>query len=110
MIKDPFVVVNPNANTGRLGKNLEKSIALAKEYLGDFEYATTEGPSHEVELAQKAVKLDPGSASKWDTLAWLYFESGEKDKALKAMRKAVELRPDSEGYKQNLEKMEKGIS
>ncbi len=55
MIKDPFVVVNPNANTGRLGKNLEKSVALAKEYLGDFDYATTEGPRHEIELAQKAI-------------------------------------------------------
>ena len=77
---------------------------------GIYKNKLTDKFDHGVELAQKAVKLDPGSASKWDTLAWLYFESGEKDKALKAMRKAVELRPDSEGYKQNLEKMEKGIS
>jgi len=63
--------------------------------------------SQGVELAEKAVKLDPEAANIWDTLAWLYFESGKKEKSLKAMRKAVELRPDSEGYKQNLEKMEK---
>jgi len=77
---------------------------------GIYKNKLTDKFDHGVELAQKAVKLDPGSASKWDTLAWLYFDSGEKEKALNAMRKAVELRPDSEGYKQNLKKMEKGIS
>ncbi|MHA1200639.1 MAG: diacylglycerol/lipid kinase family protein [Candidatus Heimdallarchaeaceae archaeon] len=55
MVKDPFIVVNPNANTARLGKNLDKALKKAEEYLGKFDYAMTEGPRHEKELAQKAI-------------------------------------------------------
>ncbi len=55
MSKDPFIVINPNANTGKLGKKLDKALKLTKEYIGDFDYALTEGPRHEEELAQKAI-------------------------------------------------------
>ena len=55
MVNDPFIVVNPNANTGRLGKNLDKALKITEEYLGKFDYALTEGPRHEKELAQKAI-------------------------------------------------------
>ena len=55
MTKDPFVVINPNANTGKLGKKLEKALKMTKEYIGNFDHAVTEGPRHEIELAQKAI-------------------------------------------------------
>ena len=56
MISDPFVIINPNANTGKIGKRLEKTIELTQEYLGDFDYAITEYGRHEVELTQKAIE------------------------------------------------------
>ena len=55
MSSDPFVIINPNANTGRLGKKLDKALKLAEQYLGKFEYAITEHPQHEIELAKKAI-------------------------------------------------------
>ncbi|MCE7742783.1 MAG: hypothetical protein GOP50_10040 [Candidatus Heimdallarchaeota archaeon] len=55
MTKDPFIVANPNANTGRLGKKLDKVLKLTEEYLGKFDYALTEHYKHEKELAQKAI-------------------------------------------------------
>ena len=58
-----------------------------------------------ISAAEKAVELEPKASGIWDTLAWLYFENGEKEKAIEAMKKAVEHSPDDEGYKKNLEKM-----
>ena len=55
MSKDPFIIINPNANSGRLGKNIEKILQIVKEHVGDFDFALTEKPRHEVELASKAI-------------------------------------------------------
>lgn len=63
-----------------------------------------------IKLAKKAVELQPDAAHIWDTLAWLHFEKGNKKKALKAMKKAVELEPETKGFKKNLKKMKKGVS
>ncbi len=51
-----FVIINPNANTGRLGKNMDKVLKTFKEYLGDFEYRLTEAPRQEVKLATEAIE------------------------------------------------------
>lgn len=56
MPSELFIIINPNANTGKLGKKLESAFTLAKEYLGDFEYAVTERPQQETELATEAIK------------------------------------------------------
>jgi diacylglycerol kinase family enzyme len=56
MSKEPFIIINPNANSGRLGKNIEKLLRITKEYIGEFNYALTEKPRHEVELASKAIE------------------------------------------------------
>jgi diacylglycerol kinase (ATP) len=56
MTKEPFIVINPQANSGRLGKNIDKILKTTKEYLGNFEYVLTDKPRHEVELAEKAIK------------------------------------------------------
>ena len=56
MSKEPFVIINPNANSGRLGKNLDKILKITKNHIGDFEYILTETPRQEVALASKAIK------------------------------------------------------
>ena len=63
-----------------------------------------------IELAQKAVAISPEKANIWDTLGWLYFEKGDLQNALKSMKKAVELAPDVDTYKNNLKKFEKSLS
>ncbi len=62
--------------------------------------------SRGIELAQQAVKLKPGAANIWDTLAWLEFENGQIDQAIADMKKATELAPQQEGYLENLKKLE----
>ena len=62
-----------------------------------------------IELAKKAVELKPDAAHIWDTLAWLHFEKGNKKQAIEAMQRAVEIEPDTEGFKKNLQKMEQGV-
>ncbi len=44
-----------------------------------------------IELAEKALQLKPEAADIWDTLAWLYFVEGNNQKAMSAMKKAVEI-------------------
>ena len=58
MSKEPFIIINPNANSGRLGKKIDKILKTTKSYLGDFEYALTEKARHEIDLATKAISED----------------------------------------------------
>jgi len=62
-----------------------------------------------LKLAQKAVEIDP-SPGKWDTLAWLNLDLGNKQQAIKAIKKAIELNPDSDHYKENMKKIEESVS
>jgi thioredoxin-like negative regulator of GroEL len=55
-----------------------------------------------IEVAQKAVELDPKAHHIWDTLGQLQFAAGNREDAIKAMSKASELDPDEESYKKNL--------
>ena len=57
-----------------------------------------------IEMAKKALEINDGVGNYWDTLAGLYFEKGEREEAIKAQEKAVELSPDNEAYQQKLEK------
>ena len=57
-----------------------------------------------VKIAERAVELEPEAAHIWDTLGWLYYESKEYPSAVMAMGKAVELEPETEGFKKNLDK------
>jgi tetratricopeptide (TPR) repeat protein len=56
-----------------------------------------------IEMAKKALALNE-SALYWDTLAGLYFEKGEKEDAIKAQEKALELRPGNKAFQDKLEK------
>ncbi len=57
-----------------------------------------------IEMAKKAIEINDAVASYWDTLAGLYFEQGEREGAIKAQEKALELRPDNQAYQKKLEK------
>ena len=63
-----------------------------------------------IELAVKAVQLKPDGSGIWDTLAWLYFENGNIDKAVESINKAIELKPDEKYYRESLEKIKQGKS
>ncbi len=59
-----------------------------------------------IELSQKSVKLRPGNPQYWDTLAELYFANGEKQKAIEAIRRSIELAPETKRYREQLKKFE----
>jgi len=75
-----------------------------------FQHKVKDKYTKGIDLAKKAVEISPAKANIWDTLGWLYYETGDKENAIYALKKAVELSPDSDGYKKNLEKMEKDLS
>ncbi|HKI33457.1 MAG TPA: hypothetical protein VKA46_16500 [Gemmataceae bacterium] len=58
--------------------------------------------------AEKAVALAPGSAGYYDTLGEVYFQRGDKDKALAAARKSAELDPKVAYYKRQIKRIEAG--
>jgi len=59
-----------------------------------------------IEIAKKALELDPQAAHIWHSLGRLYVEKGDRENALKAVKKAVEINPGSKIYKETLEKLE----
>jgi tetratricopeptide (TPR) repeat protein len=61
-----------------------------------------------VEHAQQAVALAPDAAGYHDTLGEVYFQRGDRDKALAAARKSVELDPKSAYYQRQLKRIEAG--
>jgi Flp pilus assembly protein TadD len=61
-----------------------------------------------LEHARKAVELAPDNAGYIDTLAEVYFQRGDKDKAVAAQRKAVELDPKKSYNRKKLARIEAG--
>jgi tetratricopeptide (TPR) repeat protein len=55
-----------------------------------------------LELAQKAVELQPNSAEYLNTLSWLYYRSKNYAKAEDTIQKALTLQPDNPAYQQGL--------
>lgn len=55
-----------------------------------------------LELAQKAIELQPDSAGYLNTLSWLYYMSKDYVKAEAAVKKAVTLQPDNRLYREGL--------
>jgi tetratricopeptide (TPR) repeat protein len=53
-------------------------------------------------LSRKAVKSDPQNHRYLDTLAEVYYVRGKKDKAIKTIKKALEIDGDNRLYKQQL--------
>jgi tetratricopeptide (TPR) repeat protein len=61
-----------------------------------------------LEHGLKAVELSPDSGSHWDTLAEVHFQRGDKDKAIAAQKKAVDLSPKKTYYRRQLQRIEAG--
>ena len=59
---------------------------------------------------EQALALKPDAFYIWDTLAWLYFESGEQQKAVEASTRALSLAPENQrkAYQEALDKIKKG--
>jgi tetratricopeptide (TPR) repeat protein len=58
--------------------------------------------------AQKAIDLTPTSAGHHDTLAEIYFQLGEKAKAIAEQQKAIELDPSKAYFRKQLKRIEAG--
>jgi predicted Zn-dependent protease len=58
--------------------------------------------------ARLAVELGPDNASHLDTLAEVYFQLGQKDRAVGAQKKAVALAPKRAYYRKQLQRFEAG--
>jgi tetratricopeptide (TPR) repeat protein len=58
--------------------------------------------------ARKAVELAPDNAGHLDTLAEVYFQRGEKDKAVAAQKRVVEMDPKKAYFRKQLERLEAG--
>jgi diacylglycerol kinase family enzyme len=56
MDSDLFLIINPNANSGKTGKKLSKLLPQIKEYFGDIEYEITTKPRDEVSITEKAIE------------------------------------------------------
>jgi len=58
--------------------------------------------------AQRATALAPDKAAYLDTLAEVHFRRGEPEKAVELARRCIELEPEREFYREQLERFEKG--
>lgn len=58
--------------------------------------------------ARRAIELEPDTAGYLDTLAEVYFQLGDKGKAVAAEKKAVELSPKKQYYAKQLKRIEAG--
>ncbi len=54
--RTPFLVINPNAEDKRLGKKLDKILAIANDTFGDFSYELTTKVGDGIPIARKAVE------------------------------------------------------
>lgn len=59
-----------------------------------------------LKMAQKSISLNPDRAGTYSTEASLYFEMGNKEKAIESIKKAIEIYPHS-FYKEELERFMK---
>ena len=82
--------------------NLDPSSAKAYERLAHL-YGTR-GIHHDkaIQLAEKAVKLQPDSASCFNTLSWLHYLNKDYEKAEAAVKHALTLQPDNHLYSEGL--------
>jgi diacylglycerol kinase family enzyme len=56
MDSDMFLIINPNAGSGRTGKKLHKLLPTIKNYFGSIEHEITTKPRDEVSIAERAVE------------------------------------------------------
>jgi tetratricopeptide (TPR) repeat protein len=59
-----------------------------------------------LEHARKAVALDPRNAGCLDTLAEIYYQKGDKEQALKLIRRCIELDPKKKYFRNQIKRFE----
>jgi tetratricopeptide (TPR) repeat protein len=96
-------------------ESLEKALTVFKDntrLMNEYAWAVFKNRTENkyergIELAEKAVDLEPEGAPIWDTLAWLYYANGETDKALSAMKKALAINSE---FQERLDQLKKAIN
>jgi len=61
-----------------------------------------------LEHARQGVELEPDNAGHLDTLAEVYFQRGDKDKAVELMKKCIAMQPRYEYFRRQLKRMQAG--
>jgi tetratricopeptide (TPR) repeat protein len=69
-----------------------------------FTFKIKEDYKKALTMVQKAISINPNIAGYYSTQAWLYYEIGEKEKAIQLQKKAIELYPHPV-YVEDLEKI-----
>ncbi len=59
-----------------------------------------------IELAGRALELNPESGAYWDTMAELYIKKGESDRAGEIFRRMMKKEPEEPFWKQRLDQLE----
>lgn len=70
-----------------------------------YTFRIKEDYSKALKMAQKSISLNPERAGTYSTESWIYFEMGDKEKAIESVKKAIELYPHP-SYKADLEKFQ----
>jgi len=52
----PFLVINPNANEGKIAKRIEEILVISKEVLGEFDYKLTTELGEGIPISKQAIK------------------------------------------------------
>ncbi len=59
-----------------------------------------------IELSRRSIEHRPVKSGQYDTLAELYFATGDYDKAIKTIQRAIEINPTREYYQRQLKKFQ----
>jgi len=78
---------------------------LNKHAWNIYLFKIKEDYSDAIEMISNAIKINSNNAAYWDTLAWLYYESGKISKAIISEQKAIEIFPHPV-YKNALQQFE----
>ncbi|MHA1366144.1 MAG: diacylglycerol/lipid kinase family protein [Candidatus Heimdallarchaeota archaeon] len=52
----PYLIINPNSNNQKTGKEIEKILSTSKNVFGDFSYEVTQQQGDGIPLAKKAIQ------------------------------------------------------
>ncbi len=86
---------------------IDKDSAPAMNRLAWFHRKEKDALAHAIKLSKRSLELQPDTPAYLDTLAELYFRSGETVKAIPLIQRAIELEPGNRYFRQQLEKLKR---